>query len=104
VDAEPQLHRVLGLYEGLWQIGGPWPNLSPIQGAFIARAGGRGFQRPFELATVRLLSNMSEVLGHWRTYSPEADDTLVYSYRDRGILGFSETMSRPLSFLDPFLG
>lgn len=29
---------------------------------------------------------------------------MVYCYRDRGILGFSETMSRPLSFLDPFLG
>jgi hypothetical protein len=33
------------------------------QGSFFARAGGRGFQRPFELATVRL-RNMSEVLGH----------------------------------------
>lgn len=158
VDAEPQLHRALGLYEGLRQIGGPWPNLllmcagigspgtlaevlrgytgdrsapqriaddetiqarplPPIKGSFFARAGGRGFQRPFELATVRL-RNMSEVLGHWRTYVPrddfltqrggtfllEADDTLLYSYRDRGILGFSETMARPLSFLDAFLG
>ncbi len=158
VDAEPQLHRALGLYEGLRQIGGPWPNLllmcagigspgtlaevlrgytgdrsapqriaddetiqagplPPIQGSFFARAGGRGFQRPFELATVRL-RNMSEVLGHWRTYVPrddfltqrggtfllEADDTLLYRHRDRGILGFSETMARPLSFLDPFLG
>jgi hypothetical protein len=158
VDAEPQLHRALGLYEGLQQVGGPWPNLllmcagigspgtlaevlrgytgdrsapqriaddetiqagplPPIQGSFFARAGGRGFQRPFELATVRL-RNMSEVLGHWRTYVPrndfltqrggtfllEADDTLLYSYRDRGILGFSETMARPLSFLDAFLG
>ena len=27
VDADPQLHRALGLYEGLQQIGGPWPNL-----------------------------------------------------------------------------
>ena len=158
VDAEPQLHRALGLYAGLRQIGGPWPNLllmcagigspgtlaevlrgytgdrsapqriaddetiqagplPPIQGSFFARAGGRGFQRPFELATVRL-RNMNEVLGHWRTYVPrddfltqrggtfllEVDDKLLYSYRDRGILGFSETMARPLSFLDAFLG
>lgn len=157
VDAEPQLHRALGLYEGLRQIGGPWPNLllmcagigspgtlaevlrgytgdrsapqriadgkiiqagplPPIKGSFFARAGGTGFQRPFELATVRL-RNMTEVLGHWRTYVPcddfltqrggtfliEADNTLLYSYRDRGILGFSATMARPLSFLDPFL-
>jgi hypothetical protein len=27
VAAEPLLHRELGLYEGLQQIGGPWPNL-----------------------------------------------------------------------------
>ncbi len=92
---------------------GPLP---PIKGSFFARVGGTGFQRPFELATVRL-RNMSEVLGHWRTYVPrddhltqrggtfllEADDTLLYSYRDRGILGFSATMAEPLSFLDPFL-
>jgi hypothetical protein len=93
---------------------GPLP---PIRGSFFARAGGSGFQRPFELATIRL-RNMTEVLGNWRTYVPrddfltqrggtfllEADDTLLYSHRDRGILGFSETMARPLSFLDPFLG
>ena len=158
VDTEPDLHRDLGLYEGLRQPGGPWPNLllmcagigspgtlaevlrgytgdrsapqriaddetiqagplPPIKGSFFARAGGSGFQRPFELATVRL-RNMAEVLGHWRTYVPrddfltqrggtfllEADDTLLYSHRDPGILGFSATMARPLSFLDPYLG
>ena len=157
VDADPRLHRALGLYEGLRQIGGPWPNLllmcagigspgtlaevlrgytgdraapqriadeetiqagplPPIKGSFFARAGGTGFQRPFELATVRL-RNMSEVLGNWRTYVPcddfltqrggsfllEDDDTLLYSYKDRGILGFSASMARPLSFLDPYL-
>jgi len=157
VDADPRLHRALGLYEGLQQIGGPWPNLllmcagigspgtlaevlrgytgdreapqriadeetiqagplPPIKGSFFARAGGTGFQRPFELATVRL-RNMGEVLGNWRTYVPcddfltqrggtfllEDDDTLLYSYKDRGILGFSASMARPLSFLDPYL-
>ena len=80
------------------------------------RAGGDGFQRPFELATVRL-RNMNEVLRHWKTYVPDnqymtqrggtflldADDTLLYVYRDRGILGFSETMHRPLAFLDHWL-
>jgi hypothetical protein len=92
---------------------GPLP---PIQGSLFARAGGRGFQRPFELATVRL-RNMSEVLAHWRTYVPDdayicqrggtvlldRDDSVLYEHRDRGILGFSETMARPLSFLDPWL-
>ncbi len=92
---------------------GPLP---PIQGSFFSFAGGKGFQRPFELATLRL-RNMAEVLAHWRTYVPsdthltqrggtfllDADDTLLYSYKDRGILGFSATMARPLSFLDPYL-
>jgi hypothetical protein len=79
-------------------------------------AGGDGFQRPFELATVRL-ANMREVLSRWRVYVPsdafitqrggtfllDADDTLLYRHADRGILGFSETMARPLAFLEPYL-
>ena len=143
VDAEPTLHRELGLYAGLKTPGGPWPGLllmcagigSPGTLAEVLRgytgdrnapqridsplfrfAGGEGFQRPFELATVRL-RNMAEVLGNWGTYVPrndfitqrggtfliDADDSLLYSHRDPGILGFSATMNRPLSFLDPFL-
>jgi hypothetical protein len=157
VEANADLHRELGLYEGLQAIGGPWPNLllmcaglgspgtlaevlrgytgdrsapqriaddatiqagplPPIQGALFRRAGGSGFQRPFELATVRL-RNMAEVLSHWRTYVPrddficqrggtfllDGDDSLLYAHRDRGILGFSATMNRPLAFLDPWL-
>ena len=143
VDAEPTLHRELGLYEGLQTPGGPWPGLllmcagigSPgtlgevlrgytgdrnapqrIDSPLFRLAGGEGFQRPFELATVRL-RNMTEVLGNWGTYVPrndfitqrggtfliDADDSLLYSHRDPGILGFSATMNRPLSFLDPFL-
>jgi hypothetical protein len=38
------------------------------------------------------------------TFLLDADDTVLYAHRDRGILGFSETMARPLSFLDVFLG
>ena len=92
---------------------GPLP---PIRGSLFRWAGGEGFQRPFELATIRL-RNMAEVLGNWRTYVPcddyitqrggtfllESDDTLLYEHRDRGMLGFSATMNRPLAFLDPFL-
>lgn len=60
---------------------------------------------------------MNEVLSNWRTYVPrddfitqrggtfllDANDSLLYSHRDQGILGFSATMSRPLSFLDPWI-
>jgi hypothetical protein len=89
--------------------------LPALSGSFFRWAGGRGFQRPFELATLRL-RNMTEVLGHWSTYVPDAAyltqrggtflfdpaGALVYQHRDRGILGFAENMSRPLSFLDAF--
>jgi hypothetical protein len=142
VEAEPLLHRQLDLYAGLQTAGGPWPGLllmcagigSPgtlaevfrgysgdrnapqrISSPLFKLAGGEGFQRPFELATVRL-RNMVEVLGHWRTYVPrdayitqrggtfliDADNSLLYCHRDPGILGFSATMNRPLAFLDPY--
>jgi hypothetical protein len=38
------------------------------------------------------------------TFLLDGDDTVLYAHRDRGILGFSETMARPLSYLDAFLG
>lgn len=142
VADEPRLHRELGLYAGLQLPGGPWPGLllmcagfgSPGTLAEVLRGYtgdrsarqrlegapfnllGEGYQRPFELATVRL-RNMQEVLGRWRTYVPrdafitqrggtfllDADDNVLYEHRDRGILGFSETMAEPLRFLEPWL-
>ncbi|WP_310486749.1 peroxiredoxin-like family protein [Chamaesiphon sp. VAR_69_metabat_338] len=86
--------------------------LPPIRGSFFDVAGGSGFQRPFELATLRL-RNMAEVLGNWSTYVPDPsyltqrggtflfapDRALVYAHRDRGILGFAANMSQPLAFL-----
>jgi hypothetical protein len=58
---------------------------------------------------------MSEVLNNWKTYVPDvtyitqrggtflfdAAGELSYQHRDRGILGFAETMSNPLAFLTP---
>ncbi|PZO14653.1 MAG: hypothetical protein DCF25_14655 [Leptolyngbya foveolarum] len=89
------------------------PPLPALKGEVFKRAGGKGFQRPFELATLRL-RNMTEVLSHWKTYVPDAayltqrgatflfdaEGELVYGWRDRNILGFAENMSDPLSFLD----
>ncbi|WP_414753348.1 peroxiredoxin-like family protein [Anabaena sp. CCY 9910] len=86
--------------------------LPPMKGSFFKAAGGTGFQRPFELATLRL-RNMTEVLSNWSTYVPDSSyltqrggtflfdsqGTLIYEHRDRGILGFAENMSNPLSFL-----
>lgn len=86
--------------------------LPAIKGSFFKLAGGSGFQRPFELATLRL-RNMTEVLGNWKTYVPNSayltqrgatflfdrEGKILYEHRDRSILGFAENMSRPLSFL-----
>ncbi len=87
--------------------------LPAIKGSFFQLAGGKGFQRPFELATLRL-RNMTEVLSNWQTYVPnsayltqrggsflfDSQGNLLYEHRDRGILGFADNMSYPLSFLD----
>ena len=89
------------------------PPLPALTGEVFKRAGGKGFQRPFELATLRL-RNMTEVLSHWKTYVPDAayltqrgatflfdaEGKLVYEWRDHNILGFAENMSDPLSFLN----
>ena len=86
--------------------------LPDIKGSFFNLAGGKGFQRPFELATLRL-RNMTEVLGNWNTYVPDSSyltqrgatylfdsqGNLIYEHRDKGILGFAENKSNPLSFL-----
>jgi hypothetical protein len=86
--------------------------LPPIKGSFFKTAGGEGFQRPFELATLRL-RNMTEVLSNWNTYVPDSSyltqrggtflfdsqGELIYEHCDRGILGFAKNMSNPLSFL-----
>jgi hypothetical protein len=77
----------------------------------------RGYQRPVELATVRL-RNMVEVLSHWdgyvtnptqiarrgATFIFEPSGKAAYEYRHRGVLTFSESMSRPLAFLAPYIG
>lgn len=86
--------------------------LPTFKGSFFRLAGGSGFQRPFELATLRL-KNMVEVLKNWPTYVPnsayltqrggtflfDSKGNLIYEHRDRGILGFAANMSQPLSFL-----
>ena len=90
----------------------PLPN---IKGSFFKLAGGENFQRPFELATLRL-RNMTEVLSNWNTYVADAtyltqrggtflfsaEGELLYEHRDRNILGFAANMSNPLSFITDY--
>ncbi|MEB3309974.1 MAG: peroxiredoxin-like family protein [Snowella sp.] len=86
--------------------------LPAFKGSVFQKAGGKGFQRPFELATLRL-RNMGEVLSHWPTYVPDsayltqrggtflfdAQGKLLYEHRDKGILGFAANPHYPLDFL-----
>ena len=86
--------------------------LPALTGEVFKAAGGKGFQRPFELATLRL-RNMTEVLSNWRSYVTNAayltqrgatfllspQGQIIYEWRDHNILGFAENMSNPLTFL-----
>ena len=76
-----------------------------------------GYQRPAELATVRL-RGMVEVLTKFGDYVPDQrlldwrgatfllDESCstLYEHRNPGVLTFSKTMPRPLSFLTDFIG
>ena len=81
-----------------------------------------GYLRPAELATIRLRS-MVEVLTKFDDYVPDqslidwrgatflldskgvrSNGPLIYEHRDRGVLTYSETMPRPLSFLSEMIG
>ncbi len=69
-------------------------------------------QRPFELATLRLL-NMKEVLSNWNLYMFDSrfltqrtgtffldeSNKILYEYKSKSLLGYSSDMSKPLSFL-----
>ncbi len=72
--------------------------------------------RPFELATRRLL-NMIEILKNWKYYGAESafltqrgatyivdnNDQLIYKFISNSLLGYSETMNLPLSYLNKFI-
>jgi len=90
--------------------------LPSFKGVLFDNACGEGFLRPFELATLRL-GNMVEVLTNWdiymlnnqlltqrgATYLIDKDDKLIYSYKAKSLLAYSESMSQPLAFLDKYL-
>lgn len=80
----------------------PWFSEEETMGKLF-KSVGVGYQRPFELATVRL-QNMVSVLSRWKELSPENDklltqlggtlafrgSELVYRFDDRGILVYAD--------------
>lgn len=78
----------------------------------------QGYQRPAELATVRLRV-MVEILSSFDEYVPDQkylhwrgatfllnrnNGKIEYAHRDTGVLAYSKTMPRPLTFLQPYIG
>ncbi|WP_320674536.1 AhpC/TSA family protein [Prochlorococcus sp. MIT 1341] len=92
------------------------PFLPFLQPKFFSLVFGDGYLRPFELATVRLM-NMIEVLSNWNlymfnkdyltqrgaTYFLETDNSVLYSYKSKALLDFTESKGKPLSFLNRFI-
>ena len=87
-------------------------NSIKFKGSLFNKAGKRTTLRPFELATYRL-RNMEEIISNWSKYILSSNyltqrggtflinnDSLIYEYRPRSILLYSETMNNPLEFLD----
>tara|TARA_Y100001968_G_C19208192_1_gene643412 strand:- start:17 stop:742 length:726 start_codon:yes stop_codon:yes gene_type:complete len=72
--------------------------------------------RPFELATRRLI-NMIEILSNWSIYVPNPEfltqrgatilinenDQVLYEFIAESLLGYSNNMNSPLSFIEDFL-
>eukprot|EP00747_Dinoflagellata_sp_TGD_P039069 gnl/TRDRNA2_/TRDRNA2_140044_c0_seq1.p1 gnl/TRDRNA2_/TRDRNA2_140044_c0~~gnl/TRDRNA2_/TRDRNA2_140044_c0_seq1.p1 ORF type:complete len:258 (+),score=15.32 gnl/TRDRNA2_/TRDRNA2_140044_c0_seq1:220-993(+) len=76
----------------------------------------QGYLRPVELAAVRLrtiaewwfnfneyVKNPAHLAQRGATFVFQEGNTL-YEWKDRGLLQYSQTMSRPLSFLEPYIG
>ncbi len=90
--------------------------LPKFKGSLFENAGGTGFLRPFEMATLRL-ENMIEVLCKWNVYMSSSnfltqrggtflfdrDDKLLYRYLPVGLLTYSENMKNPIGFLDSYI-
>ncbi len=91
-------------------------SLPKFKASLFNYAGGTGFMRPFEMATLRLI-NRIEIISHWKIYMSKHElltqrggtfligenNQLLYSYKARSLLGYSSTMNKPTSFIDKFL-
>ena len=74
---------------------------------------GKGYLRPFELATFRLV-NMIEIFRNWEDYILDINllpqrgatillnerEEILYKYFPKNILGYSENMAFPLEFIE----
>jgi len=91
-------------------------NFFKFSGKLFGKPFGKGYLRPFELATFRL-NNMIEIFKNWKDYMidtkylPQRSCTfiidknsdVIYQYFSKDILNYSENMKLPLDFLNQYL-
>ena len=91
-------------------------NSVKFSGKLFSKPFGKGYLRPFELATFRL-SNMIEIFKNWNDYMIDTkylpqrsctfildqNDSIKYQYFSKDILHYSNNMKSPLDFLSKFI-
>ena len=91
-------------------------NFFKFSGKLFEKPFGKGYLRPFELATFRL-NNMIEIFKNWKDYMidskylPQRSCTFIldqnndvkYEYFSKDILNYSKNMRKPLVFLNEYV-
>ena len=91
-------------------------NIFKFSGKLFEKPFGKGYLRPFELATFRL-NNMIEIFKNWKDYMIDTkylpqrsctfiinhNNDVIYKYFSKDILNYSNNMKSPLDFLNQYL-
>ena len=91
-------------------------NVFKFSGKLFRKPFGKGYLRPFELATFRLI-NMIEIFNNWKDYMIDTkylpqrsctfiineNNDVIYKYFSKDILNFSRNMNSPLDFLNKYI-
>ena len=91
-------------------------NFFKFSGKLFGKPFGKGYLRPFELATFRL-NNMIEIFKNWKDYMIDTkylpqrsctfiineNNDVIFKYFSKDILNFSRNMNSPLDFLNQYI-
>ena len=91
-------------------------NFFKFSGKLFGKSFGKGYLRPFELATFRL-NNMIEIFKNWKdymintkylpqrscTFIIDQNNNLIFKYFSKDILSYSKNMKSPLDFLHQYI-
>ena len=91
-------------------------NVFKFSGKLFGKPFGKGYLRPFELATFRL-NNMIEIFKNWGdymintkylpqrscTFILDQNNNVIYKYFSKDILNYSKNMKAPLDFLNQYI-